>query len=122
VSREKEERGALCTWLAASLLAGDVIPSSGGCRKVRWARTGTGERGGVRVIDDKVKSLPNVWPFAGCGPHPARSLTVWCVLESSAKRPCWISLRCATTPPCTPTSVGTWGGGLQSAAKCAQAP
>jgi len=30
--------------------AGRVIPGSGGCRKVRWARPGTGKRGGVRVI------------------------------------------------------------------------
>jgi hypothetical protein len=46
----EEERGAFCTWLAAHPLAGDVIPSSGGCRKVRWTRAGTGKRGGVRVI------------------------------------------------------------------------
>jgi hypothetical protein len=26
------------------------IPESGGCRKVRWSRAGTGKRGGVRVI------------------------------------------------------------------------
>ncbi len=30
--------------------AGDVIPVSSGCRKVRWQRTGTGKRGGLRVI------------------------------------------------------------------------
>jgi hypothetical protein len=29
---------------------GDVIPGSGGCRKIRWTRSGTGKRGGVRVI------------------------------------------------------------------------
>lgn len=32
-------------------LAGDVIPGSGGCRKVRWSRSGMGKRGGVRVIN-----------------------------------------------------------------------
>jgi hypothetical protein len=37
-------------WLAINPEAGDVIPGSGGCRKVRWARPGTGKRGGVRVI------------------------------------------------------------------------
>jgi len=47
----EEERGAFCTWLAAHPLAGDVVPSGGGCRKVRWTRAGTGKRGGVRVID-----------------------------------------------------------------------
>ncbi len=30
--------------------AGDVIPHSGGCRKLRWATQGRGKRGGVRVI------------------------------------------------------------------------
>ena len=45
-----EERGAFCAWLAANPEAGDVIPSSGGCRKVRWGKQGTGKRGGVRVI------------------------------------------------------------------------
>jgi len=36
--------------LAANPEAGDVIPGSGGCRKVRWGRAGAGKRGGVRVI------------------------------------------------------------------------
>lgn len=30
--------------------AGDVIPGSGGCRKLRWAAKGRGKRGGARVI------------------------------------------------------------------------
>jgi hypothetical protein len=30
--------------------AGVIIPGSGGLRKVRWARPGSGKRGGVRVI------------------------------------------------------------------------
>ena len=46
----EEERGAFCAWIAANPEAGDVIPGSGGCRKVRWSRTGSGKRGGVRVI------------------------------------------------------------------------
>jgi len=46
----EDERGEFCAWLAASPHAGDPIPGSGGCRKVRWARAGTGKRGGVRVI------------------------------------------------------------------------
>ena len=38
------------TWIAANPLAGDVISGSGGCRKVRWVRSGMGKRGGARVI------------------------------------------------------------------------
>ena len=46
----EQERGAFCAWLAANPEAGDVIPGSGGCRKVRWSMPGTGKRGGTRII------------------------------------------------------------------------
>lgn len=46
----EEERGQFFAWLAANPTAGDPIPGSGGCRKVRWALQGTSKRGGVRVI------------------------------------------------------------------------
>ena len=36
--------------LATNPEVGDVVPGSGGCRKVRWSRAGSGKRGGVRVI------------------------------------------------------------------------
>jgi hypothetical protein len=45
-----DERLEFVGWIAANPLAGDVIPGSGGCRKVRWSRSGMGKRGGVRVI------------------------------------------------------------------------
>lgn len=38
------------TFIAANPEAGDVIPETGGVRKVRWTRAGTGKRGGVRVV------------------------------------------------------------------------
>lgn len=44
------ERIAFINWIASNPLTGDVIPHSGGCRKVRWSRGGMGKRGGVRVI------------------------------------------------------------------------
>ena len=46
----EEERGAFCAWIAANPDAGEVIPGSGGCRKARWSRAGSGKRSGVRVI------------------------------------------------------------------------
>lgn len=46
----EDEREAFINWIAANPLAGEVIPGSGGCRKVRWARSGMGKRGGVRVV------------------------------------------------------------------------
>jgi hypothetical protein len=44
------ERIGFIDWIAANPLAGDVIPGTGGVRKVRWARQGMGQRGGARVI------------------------------------------------------------------------
>ncbi len=46
----EDERDEFVSWIAHNPDAGDVIPGSGGCRKVRWSRKGMGKRGGVRVI------------------------------------------------------------------------
>ena len=37
-------------FIARNPEAGDVIADTGGLRKVRWGRGGSGKRGGVRVI------------------------------------------------------------------------
>ncbi|MDZ4056055.1 MAG: DNA-binding protein [Polynucleobacter sp.] len=44
------ERIEFINWIANNPDAGDVIPGSGGCRKVRWSSAGQGKRGGARVI------------------------------------------------------------------------
>ncbi|MBF0163249.1 MAG: type II toxin-antitoxin system RelE/ParE family toxin [Magnetococcales bacterium] len=44
------EYAALQWTLVLHPQVGDVIPGSGGIRKVRWAGKGHGKRGGVRVI------------------------------------------------------------------------
>ena len=41
------ERQDFITFIAANPDAGAVIRGSGGCRKVRWSRAGTGKRGGA---------------------------------------------------------------------------
>jgi hypothetical protein len=46
----EDERFELMIWLTAAPEAGDVIPASGGCRKLRFAAKGKGSRGGARVI------------------------------------------------------------------------
>jgi hypothetical protein len=46
----EDERNEFITWIAGNPTAGGVIPGSGGCRKVRWASSGRGKRGGARVI------------------------------------------------------------------------
>jgi hypothetical protein len=45
-----DERGAFVDYIARNPEAGDLIPETGGVRKVRWSRRGSGKRGGVRVI------------------------------------------------------------------------
>lgn len=44
------ERKALTDYLAANPSMGDVIPGTGGIRKIRWGARGGGKRGGARVI------------------------------------------------------------------------
>lgn len=46
----EEERGAFAAYIAEHPAAGNVVPESGGIRKVRWTRAGSGKSGGVRVI------------------------------------------------------------------------
>lgn len=47
---DKDEQGELHTFIALNAILGDVIPNSGGCRKLRYALKSKGKRGGVRVI------------------------------------------------------------------------
>ena len=47
---DEDERLALVDYLARNPQSGDVIPGTGGVRKLRWGRAGSGKRGGVRVI------------------------------------------------------------------------
>lgn len=46
----EEERGEFCAYIAENHEAGDVVAQSGGVRKIRWTRSGSGKSGGVRVI------------------------------------------------------------------------
>ena len=46
----EDERGAFAAFMAEHPDEGDVVPGSGGVRKLRWGRAGTGKSGGVRVI------------------------------------------------------------------------
>jgi hypothetical protein len=44
------ERPQLVSFLASNPDAGDIMPDTGGARKLRWGAQGRGKRGGVRVI------------------------------------------------------------------------
>jgi hypothetical protein len=47
---DDDEFAALQAYLLTRPDAGDVIPGSGGCRKLRWRGSGRGKRGGLRVV------------------------------------------------------------------------
>jgi hypothetical protein len=46
----EEERGEFAAHISADPGDGVLIRGSGGIRKVRWSRPGTGKSGGVRVV------------------------------------------------------------------------
>ena len=46
----EDERGRFAGYIAEHPFAGVAVPKSGGLRKVRWGRLGSGKSGGVRVI------------------------------------------------------------------------
>jgi hypothetical protein len=46
----QSERNDVIDYVAATPKAGDLIQGTGGVRKLRWARSGRGKSGGVRVI------------------------------------------------------------------------
>ena len=56
-----EEYRALQTSIIERPDAGDVIPGSGGVRKLRWAGSGRGKRGGLRVIYYLRLSEGQIW-------------------------------------------------------------
>ncbi len=57
----EEERGEFSAWLAENPDAGDVVPGSGGIRKVRWSRQDQGKRGGVRIIYFAAPTQGLIW-------------------------------------------------------------
>jgi hypothetical protein len=63
--------------LARDPEAGDVIPGSGGFRKVRWAhrRRGQGKRGGLRVIYFHFAEDMQIWFLTLYGKDEASDLT-----------------------------------------------
>lgn len=49
------------TFLAVSPDSGDVVRGSGGVRKVRWNRRGTGKSGGVRILHFARSEAGEIW-------------------------------------------------------------
>jgi hypothetical protein len=57
----EDEHGEFSAWVAENPNAGDVVPGSGGIRKVRWVCKSQGKRGGVRVIYFAAPSKGLIW-------------------------------------------------------------
>ncbi|QRX80907.1 transcriptional regulator [Glaciimonas sp. PAMC28666] len=57
----EDERVAFINWIANNPLSGDVIPGTNGMRKVRWAGSGRGKRGGARVIYYNMLENGRIW-------------------------------------------------------------
>jgi hypothetical protein len=56
-----DEYAAMQQFLLVNPEAGDVIPASGGVRKLRWGVAGRGKRGGLRVIYFLRRRNDEVW-------------------------------------------------------------
>ena len=48
-------------YLLLNPVVGDIVRGSGGVRKVRWASTGKGKRGGIRIMYYWKKSDDEIW-------------------------------------------------------------
>ena len=57
----ENERQDFAVFIANAPESGDVVPGSGGVRKIRWSRKGSGKRGGVRVIYYNKLKNGEVW-------------------------------------------------------------
>jgi len=56
-----DEHAAFVSFIASNPEAGEVVPQSGGVRKVRWSIGGRGKRGGVRVIYFNMLEDAKIW-------------------------------------------------------------
>lgn len=57
----EEEKMAFTFFIANHPTAGNVIPATGGLRKIRWSQQGRGKRGGVRVIYYNRLTKGEIW-------------------------------------------------------------
>lgn len=73
---EDEEYAAFQWNLALHPEKGDLIPGSGGLRKVRWVGNGRGKRGGVRIIYYYKNRERQVWLLTIYSKNEAENIPV----------------------------------------------
>ena len=69
------ECAELVSYIGANPLAGQIISGTGGVRKIRWARSGRGKRGGARVIYYYHSERMPVFLLAAYGKNEKANLT-----------------------------------------------
>ena len=57
----EDEREEIAVFISQNPTAGSTVRGSGGVRKIRWARAGSGKRGGVRIIYYNQWQHEEVW-------------------------------------------------------------
>lgn len=70
------EYSALQIELASRPDAGDIIPGSGGIRKLRWKLEGRGKRGGLRIIYYWKDKQNKIWLLTLHAKNEAKSLPI----------------------------------------------
>ena len=69
------DRAELVEFIAANPQSGELIPGTGGVRKLRWALPGVGKRGGARVIYYLYNENLPVFLLAAYGKNEKANLT-----------------------------------------------
>lgn len=74
----KEDLDELIDFLAVNPDAGDVIPGTGGCRKLRWPAKakGAGKRGGYRIYFEFMSEQEEIWIHTVIAKNEQEDLTM----------------------------------------------
>ncbi len=70
------EYSAFQIGLASRPEAGDVVPGSGGVRKIRWSGKGKGKRGGLRIIYYWRKTKNEIWLLTVYAKNEAENIPI----------------------------------------------